>query len=110
LRYTDAATGCLVDEGDAAGNVTRSTRRLWPQTEIAKAWIAQAETDEAGAEQKALEALARLEQHYLSHPVRGGWYDQFDASGQSLVKEIPASSFYHVLCAISEAHLVFEQG
>ena len=110
LRYTDAATGCLVDEGDAAGNVTRSTRRLWPQTEIAKAWIAQAETDEAGAEQKALEALARLEQHYLSHPMRGGWYDQFDASGQSLVKDIPASSFYHVLCAISEAHLVFEQG
>jgi mannose/cellobiose epimerase-like protein (N-acyl-D-glucosamine 2-epimerase family) len=110
LRYTDPASGCLVDEGNTAGNVTRSTRRLWPQTEIAKAWIAQAETSEEGAEQKALEALARLEQNYLRHPVRGAWYDQFDANGTSLVKEIPASSFYHVICAIAEAHLVFEQG
>ena len=49
LRYRDEATGCLIDEGDAAGNIRRHTRRLWPQTEIAKAWIAQAEAGEAGA-------------------------------------------------------------
>ena len=43
LRYRDDATGCLVDEGDSDGNIRRHTRRLWPQTEMAKAWIAQAE-------------------------------------------------------------------
>jgi mannose/cellobiose epimerase-like protein (N-acyl-D-glucosamine 2-epimerase family) len=103
LRYPDAATGCLVDEGDAAGNIVKSTRRLWPQTEIAKAFIAQAETSEPGAEDEAKRALVRLYRHYLDHPVAGGWYDQFDADGRSLVDVIPASSFYHIICAVSEA-------
>jgi len=108
LRYRDAATGCVVDEGDDAGNIRRGTRRLWPQTEIAKAWIAQAESGEAGAADEARAALVRLERHYLSHPVRGGWYDQFDSDSKSLVDTIPASSFYHVLCAVTEAEQVLE--
>jgi mannose/cellobiose epimerase-like protein (N-acyl-D-glucosamine 2-epimerase family) len=106
LRYRDEATGCLVDEGDAAGNIRRHTRRLWPQAEMAKAWIAQTEGGEAGAADEARAALVRLERHYLSHPVAGGWYDQFDRDGASLVATIPASSFYHVLCAVTEAEQV----
>jgi mannose/cellobiose epimerase-like protein (N-acyl-D-glucosamine 2-epimerase family) len=106
LRYRDEATGCLVDEGDAAGNIKRHSRRCWPQTEIAKAWIAQAESGEAGAADEARAALSRLERHYLSHPVTGGWYDQFDREGRSLIATIPASSFYHVLCAGVEAEAV----
>jgi mannose-6-phosphate isomerase len=106
LRYRDEATGCLIDEGDAEGNIRKSTRRLWPQTEIAKAWIAQAEVGEQGAADKACEALARLHRHYLSHPVAGGWYDQFDRDNRSLVDTIPASSFYHIICAIAEAERV----
>ena len=105
LKYRDA-TGCVVDAGDAAGNITRSSRRLWPQTEMAKAWIAQAEGGEAGATEEALMALSRFERHYLRHPVAGGWYDQFDGEGRSLVSTIPASSFYHVLCACVEAEQV----
>jgi mannose/cellobiose epimerase-like protein (N-acyl-D-glucosamine 2-epimerase family) len=106
LRYRDDVTGCLFDEGDADGNIRKSTRRLWPQTEIAKAWIAQAEAGEPGAADEALEALARPYRHYLRHPVSGGWYDQFDHDNQSLVDFIPASSFYHILCAIAEAERV----
>jgi mannose/cellobiose epimerase-like protein (N-acyl-D-glucosamine 2-epimerase family) len=106
LRYRDEATGCLVDEGDTAGNVKRDTRRLWPQTEIAKAWIAQAESGEAGAADEARAALVRLERHYLNHPVAGGWHDQFDRDGNALVATIPASSFYHVLCSVTEAEQV----
>jgi mannose-6-phosphate isomerase len=106
LRYRDEATGCLVDEGDTMGNIRRHSRRLWPQTEIAKAWIAQAESGEAGAADEARAALVRLERHYLSHPVRGGWHDQFNRDGQSLVETIPASGFYHVLCAVTEAEQV----
>lgn len=106
LRYRDEATGCLVDEGDTAGNIKRSTRRLWPQSEIAKAWIGQAEAGEAGAADEARAALVRLERYYLSHPVAGGWHDQFDRNGNSLVATIPASSFYHVLCAVTEAEQV----
>jgi mannose/cellobiose epimerase-like protein (N-acyl-D-glucosamine 2-epimerase family) len=106
LRYRDDATGCLLDEGNADGSVTKYTRRLWPQTEIAKAWIAQAEAGEQGAAEEAREALARLYRCYLCHPVRGGWYDQFGRDNRSLVDSIPASSFYHVLCAVIEAERV----
>jgi mannose/cellobiose epimerase-like protein (N-acyl-D-glucosamine 2-epimerase family) len=106
LRYRDEATGLLIDEGDAAGGIRRHTRRLWPQTEMAKAWIAQAEAGEAGAADEARVALARFERYYLRHPVAGGWYDQFDRDGASLVATIPASSFYHVLCAATEAEQV----
>jgi len=105
LRYRDGA-GCLIDEGTADGAIRRHSRRLWPQTEIAKAWIAQAEGGEGGAADEARAALARLERHYLNHPVTGGWYDQFDRDGNSLVATIPASSFYHVLCAVAEAEQV----
>ena len=38
--------------------------------------------------------------------MKGGWYDQFDREGNSLVATIPASSFYHVLCAVTEAEQV----
>jgi mannose/cellobiose epimerase-like protein (N-acyl-D-glucosamine 2-epimerase family) len=106
LRYRDDVTGCLFDEGDADGNIKKFTRRCWPQTEIAKAWIAQAEAGEPGAADQAREALARLYRHYLRHPVLGGWHDQFDRDGRSLVDFIPASSFYHILCAITEADRV----
>jgi mannose/cellobiose epimerase-like protein (N-acyl-D-glucosamine 2-epimerase family) len=106
LRYRDDATGCLFDEGDASGNIKKFTRRCWPQTEIAKAWIAQAEAGESGAADEARGALTRLHRHYLCHPVSGGWYDQFDRDNRSLVDTIPASSFYHILCAIAEAERV----
>jgi mannose/cellobiose epimerase-like protein (N-acyl-D-glucosamine 2-epimerase family) len=106
LRYRDPRTGCLLDEGDADGNIRKFTRRLWPQTEIAKAWIAQAEVGEPGAADEALQALALLHRCYLQHPVPGGWYDQFDSDNHSLVDFIPASSFYHIICAIAEADRV----
>jgi mannose/cellobiose epimerase-like protein (N-acyl-D-glucosamine 2-epimerase family) len=110
LRFRDGVTGCLLDEGDAEGNIRKSTRRLWPQTEIAKAFIAQVESQEVGAADEALAALVRLYEHYLRHPVVGGWYDQFDRDNRSLVETIPASSFYHILCAIAEAERVLGSG
>ena len=106
LRYCDGVTGCLFDEGDANGAIRKFTRRLWPQTEIAKAWIAQTEAGKHGAQDEAYQALARVHRHYLCHPVQGGWYDQFDHDNRSLIDSIPASSFYHVLCAIAEADRV----
>lgn len=106
LRFRDEATGCLIDEGNTKGDIIRHTRRLWPQSELAKAWIAQAEAGVVGAADEARAALARLERHFLRHPVPGGWYDQFDRQGKSVVGTIPASSFYHVFCAAAEAEQV----
>lgn len=107
-RFRDA-DGLLVDEADAAGNIVKSTRRCWPQTELAKAWIAQTEGGEPGAKDEALAALARLEANYLRHPIPGGWYEQLDASGKPTSDTIAATTFYHVMCAISEAEQVLPQ-
>ena len=68
--------------------------------------MAQAESREQGAADEARAALVRLYKHYLCHPVTGGWYDQFDHQDRSLVDTIPASSFYHIVCAISEAERI----
>lgn len=106
LRYGDEVTGCLFDEGNSDGSIRKFTRRLWPQTEIAKAWMAQAEAGEQGAGDEAQDALVRLYRCYLCHPVAGGWYDQFDRDNRSLVDTIPASSFYHIVCAVAEAERV----
>lgn len=106
LRYRDPRTGCLVDEGNSEGGITKTTGRCWPQTEIAKAWMAQAESGEAGADEEARAALVRLERYYLRHPVKGGWYDRFNRDAQTTSDPILASSFYHILCAIAEADRV----
>jgi len=103
LRYRDARTGCLVDEGGVDGRIIKSSGRCWPQTEIAKAWMAQFESGEAGAAREARAALRRLDRYYLRHPIRGGWYDSFHHDNEVKGAPIIASSFYHILCAIAEA-------
>jgi mannose-6-phosphate isomerase len=106
MRYCDERTGCLVDEGNPEGAIIRSSRRCWPQTEIAKAWIAQTESGEVGAADAARAALRRLEKFYLRHPVKGVWYEHFDGDGRLITKTIPASSLYHILGAVTEADRV----
>src|SRR5258708_36622739 len=77
LRYRHELTGCLFDEGDADGNVRKFTRRCWPQTEIAKALIAQAEAGVEGAADEARMALVRVDSHSFHHPVVRRSYHQF---------------------------------
>ena len=103
MRYCDERTGCLVDEGNVEGRITKPSGRCWPQTEIAKAWIAQVESGEAGADREARAALLRLERYYLCHPIKGGWYDSFQHDDVARNAPVLASSFYHILCAITEA-------
>jgi mannose-6-phosphate isomerase len=102
LRYRDEGTGCLIDEGDAGGNIRRHTRRLWPQTERIKAGVLAArmtgqprywDTAAAGAE-----GLLK----YLDVPVPGLWVDRYQADGSFISEPAPASSLYHIICGILE--------
>ena len=80
--------------------------RLWPQTEWLKAALRLASLSE-GAEReaylvsanRALDALAP----FLATPVPGLWYDKWPAEGDMIDEPAPASTFYHILCAIYEA-------
>lgn len=101
--------GLLVDEADRANGVRRATRRSWLHTELAKAWIAEAEINREGARPKAFAALALLEQHFLRKPFREGWIDQLDEQGQPIAGPVPASILYHIWVAVLEADRVLAQ-
>jgi len=73
---------------------------LWPQTERLKAVCAMAEmTNDARYWRAAAEAAETLLK-YLSTPVPGLWYDKMTIEGTFIDEPAPASSFYHIVCAI----------
>lgn len=106
IATAEPATGFLIDEADASGAIRQASRRCWPQTELAKAWLAEHGVGRPEAAPAVTRALGGLMQHYLSGPVAGGWIDKFDARGRPMGEHIPASTFYHLFCAIAEADRV----
>jgi len=85
------ATQQLLDDGSVHDDVAR----LWPQTE----WIKAATI--FGEEDTAFSAAAGLKL-YLNTPVAGLWWDKFRPDGSFVAEPAPASSFYHIVCAIAE--------
>jgi mannose/cellobiose epimerase-like protein (N-acyl-D-glucosamine 2-epimerase family) len=80
--------------------------RMWPQTEWLKAstLLARLSTGETrvaylAAAEKACDAF----QLFLQTPVGGLWYDKRRPDGSLVDEPAPASTFYHILCAIYEA-------
>ncbi|MBX6427000.1 MAG: AGE family epimerase/isomerase [Variibacter sp.] len=109
-RFSEAGTGFLIDEADRFGRVRKATRRCWPQTELAKAWLAEHEAGRPGAAEKAAQALVGLAGDYLKGPFPGAWYDSLDAGGKPNIAFVPASTFYHLFCAIAEADRLLGTG
>jgi len=76
--------------------------RLWPQTERLKAASRLAVlTGEEHYWNSALGAAQGL-WRFLDHGARGLWYDKIDREGKFVLEPSPASSFYHIICAIAE--------
>jgi mannose-6-phosphate isomerase len=77
--------------------------RLWPQTEWLKAALAisAATPNDAGLKDQVPKAAAAL-QLYLDTPVPGLWWDRLEPSGRFIDEPAPASSLYHIACAIAE--------
>jgi len=99
----DPATGFLIDEAFSDATPSRRSRRLWPQTEWAKAWLSEQRVGRKGADAKAAHALKQLSTCYLGQPIPGGWIDQMDHDGRPMVDTIPASTLYHIFAAAVEA-------
>jgi mannose-6-phosphate isomerase len=106
LKTADPRTSFLIDEADCHGGIRRGTRRMWPQTELVKAWLVEAEAGREGALDKASQALAALNDTYLAKPFTAGWIDQFDADGKPAIDTVPASTLYHVLGMVIEVDRV----
>jgi mannose-1-phosphate guanylyltransferase/mannose-6-phosphate isomerase len=78
--------------------------RLWPQTERLKAALALAasvtDEEQRRAYQKSALAAAEGLSHYLHTSVPGLWHDKMRADGTFVSEPSPASSLYHIVCAI----------
>lgn len=101
-RYGYDKAGLMVDEILVDGTPRMTSHRTWPMTEALKANVAEAVAGRAGAAAKAAEVAALLYERFLSSALPGGWMDRLDASGKPAAGNMPASTLYHVLCAIDE--------
>lgn len=108
MRWVEPGNGLLVDEVLRGGGVHRGTRRTWLQTELAKAWLSEAELGTSGAVAQARRALTGLDRHFLRQPIEAGWLDRVDEQGRPLPGLIPASALYHVFLAVAEAARVLD--
>lgn len=99
----DKIRNVAVDEMDNAFSFTRPTARLWPQTEWLKAALILSDTDNKDERDyylgEASLAAATL-WRYLDTPVRGIWRDRILADNTLVDEPAPASSLYHIICAI----------
>jgi mannose-6-phosphate isomerase len=91
-----AVTGDLVDQVDSLGVQTQRSARLWPQTERLKAEHARADAAPEPQAQAAMRLGAWLHEDGL-------WWERRDAGGAFLAGAAPASSLYHLTCAILTA-------
>lgn len=76
-------------------SVRDAEARLWPQTEYLKASLMLGRTSDALAAANGLKL-------YLETPAVGAWFDKLRPDGTFVEEPAPASSFYHIICALSE--------
>ena len=92
--------GLIVAELWANGSSKTSSRRTWPMTEAIKANVVEASLGRPHAIEKSTKLVSKLFEYFLM--PQGGWVDRRDAYGRADVAFMPASTFYHVACAIDE--------
>lgn len=99
-KFLQDRPGFLNDEEDISGEVRRDTKRLWVQTELIKAHLAQIERGAASPD-AAVKAIQSFRDTYLRDD--GLWTDQIDSTGNPCAVTVPTSTFYHIICMIFEA-------
>jgi len=82
------------------------TARMWSQTERMKGNVALAAIASDPADRDAHLANvvkgARALQRFFEVDTRGLWRDRMNADGSFVIEPAPASTFYHIICAIDE--------
>jgi mannose/cellobiose epimerase-like protein (N-acyl-D-glucosamine 2-epimerase family) len=101
-RYGFDGAGLIVDEVLVDGSHHAPSRRIWPIAEAIKANLVEARRGRARSETKAAELAVLLRDHFLISDPAGGWHDKLDRNGACLSKFMPASTLYHLACAIDE--------
>lgn len=101
-----AVSGHVIDAIDVGHSPRARTLRLWPQTERLKACVAVAKRTHGAARSTALAGAAEAIDSlgpFLATPVAGLWYDRLTEGGEVVKDAAPASSLYHIVCALDYA-------
>lgn len=102
-KGVDPKRGVAMDELDEEFRPVRPTARLWPQTERLKSALAFMTASDGEARlhyrNQAL-AAAKTLWCYLETPLPGLWRDRMQPDGDFVDEPSPASTFYHLICAI----------
>jgi len=101
LKLCSCDTLLLPDEMDKTGKTMRATRRLWVQTEMVKAHLAQAEMGEVDSFRLAAVGINTILDKYLRPD--GTWVDVLGENGLPVLGSVPTSTFYHISGMVSEA-------
>ncbi len=99
IAHGTERNGLVLDEASVGRGALRRSARLWPHAEAAKAaccGLGASEDPSAG------DFLAALHDRFLAPAFPGSWIDHFDAGGWPLTDFAPASSLYHICCALDE--------
>ena len=103
----DPIRGVAIDQISTDLTVISDRARLWPQTERIKASAILGQYAGSEAERTALgeevTAAAKGLWLYLETPIPGLWRDKLLADGSFVAEPAPASSLYHIACAILDA-------
>jgi mannose-1-phosphate guanylyltransferase/mannose-6-phosphate isomerase len=97
-RATGLAYGAVSRQGIPLDKVSRS----WPQTEAIKAAIALDGSGGPDLKPEIEARVGRLFRWHIDPAPLGLWIDQIDERGRSLATEVPASIFYHLVCALTQ--------
>jgi mannose/cellobiose epimerase-like protein (N-acyl-D-glucosamine 2-epimerase family) len=103
-KGVDPKRGAAMDELDDEFRPVRLTARTWPQTERLKsalAFMARSEGPERVHYRAEAFAAAKILWGYLETPKPGLWWDRMLPDGTFVTEPAPASSFYHIICAIA---------
>jgi mannose-6-phosphate isomerase len=92
----DPLHGALIDSVGSDGRALEKAARLWPQTERLKAEFLRPDASAA----KQTQAIAALNAYLRPD---GLWHERRDAAGALATQPAPASSLYHLTCAIITA-------
>ena len=97
-RATGLAYGAVSRQGLPLDLLSRS----WPQAEAIKAAIALDGTGGPDLKPEIEARVGRLFRWHIDPAPLGLWIDQIDERGRSLATEVPASIFYHLVCALTQ--------
>jgi len=90
------------DRIEEGGKPSHETSRCWPQTELLKADLALARNGMPHAAFAAERTAQRLWKCHIAPAPTGMWMDVCDVAGNPVAKSVPASTFYHLVCALDE--------